>query len=315
MAGRNSIAIATDSRFGLGFQTVSANTNTAASPTKRLFLPPDTHSTMVAWTGLLGDGTTFSEELSALLANKARRAGGMAFPNDRDDDDDDDGRGTRRNREMSPGAVATIASHLLYRRRSAPYYVETVVAGLEDVRVPVVWMEEEEEEKGQGKEERKAESSKTIYGDIEGEMTNARATSITGSDRVSHRELPMQSLLRTATTSPGTPPRQRHRHRHRQTRTIRKPYLCTTDMLGARSTSDSFVCSGVASRSLHGTAEALWRPELEGEELVEVCGKAFVSALERDCLSGYGAVVYLIRAVGEEGDVEIWEYVLDCRND
>mmetsp|Transcript_14430 Transcript_14430/g.27739 ORF Transcript_14430/g.27739 Transcript_14430/m.27739 type:complete len:580 (+) Transcript_14430:1-1740(+) len=90
MAGRNSIAIATDSRFGLGFQTVSANTNTAASPTKRLFLPPDTHSTMVAWTGLLGDGTTFSEELSALLANKARRAGGMAFPNDRDDDDDDD---------------------------------------------------------------------------------------------------------------------------------------------------------------------------------------------------------------------------------
>jgi 20S proteasome alpha/beta subunit len=78
---------------------------------------------------------------------------------------------------------------------------------------------------------------------------------------------------------------------------------------------------------LHGTAEALWRPNLEGDELVEICGRAFVSALERDCYSGYGAVVYLIQAKGrgdsvdddgedeDESDVCIMEYVISCRND
>ena len=100
-------------------------------------------------------------------------------------------------------------------------------------------------------------------------------------------------------------------------KTIQKPYICGTDMLGAQSSSQSFVCSGVASRSLHGTAEALWRPDLEADELVEVCGRAFISALERDCLSGYGAVVYLIQSGdgGDEDDVQIIEYVLACRND
>jgi len=41
-----------------------------------------------------------------------------------------------------------------------------------------------------------------------------------------------------------------------------------------------------------------------------VCGRAFVSALERDCLSGYGAMIYLITA-----DDGIWEFDLNFRND
>ncbi|EED90210.1 predicted protein, partial [Thalassiosira pseudonana CCMP1335] len=176
MSGRNSVAIAIDARFGLGMQTIATmNTDNddASDGNPRIVLLPNSN-TLLAWTGLYGDGISFAEEMN----------------------------------KMSPRAITMLVSHLLYRRRSAPYYVEPVVVGLENVRVP--------------------------------------------------------------------------------------PYLVTTDMLGAQSTSTSFVCSGVASRSLHGTAEALWRPNLEGEELVEVCGRAFVSALERDCLSGYGAVVYLI---------------------
>uniref|UniRef100_A0A7S2SC74 Proteasome subunit beta n=1 Tax=Eucampia antarctica TaxID=49252 RepID=A0A7S2SC74_9STRA len=89
-----------------------------------------------------------------------------------------------------------------------------------------------------------------------------------------------------------------------------KPFLCSHDIIGAKSTSDSFVCSGAASKSLYGTAEALWRPGLQPEELAQVCGKAFLSALERDCLSGYGAVVYLVI-----GGVGITQYDLACRND
>jgi 20S proteasome subunit beta 3 len=88
------------------------------------------------------------------------------------------------------------------------------------------------------------------------------------------------------------------------------PYLCVQDVIGAMSRSDSFVCAGVASSNLYGTAEAMWRPNLEDDELLEVCGKAFLSALERDCLSGYGATMYLLK---QDGTIE--EVVLDSRND
>lgn len=87
------------------------------------------------------------------------------------------------------------------------------------------------------------------------------------------------------------------------------PYLCGMDSIGAQSLSNTFACSGAASKSLYGTAEALWRPDLEADELVEVCGKAFQSALERDCLSGYGAMVYLITKDG------VVEFDLASRND
>jgi 20S proteasome subunit beta 3 len=73
-----------------------------------------------------------------------------------------------------------------------------------------------------------------------------------------------------------------------------RPYLCGMDMIGAKSESKAFVCAGTATHSLYGTAEALWKPDLTADELVAVCGKAFLSALERDCLSGYGAIIYLL---------------------
>ena len=87
------------------------------------------------------------------------------------------------------------------------------------------------------------------------------------------------------------------------------PYLCSLDVIGAKSLSDAFVCAGAASNSLFGTAEALWKPDLPKEDLVQVCAMAFLSALERDCLSGYGAILYLITKDG------IVEYDLASRND
>lgn len=88
------------------------------------------------------------------------------------------------------------------------------------------------------------------------------------------------------------------------------PFLSAQDVIGAQCISNSFVCSGAASKSLYGTAEAMWKPDLEPEELIQVCGRAFLSALERDCLSGYGAIIYLL--VGGQGVTEI---DLACRTD
>jgi 20S proteasome subunit beta 3 len=89
-----------------------------------------------------------------------------------------------------------------------------------------------------------------------------------------------------------------------------EPFLCAQDVIGAQSLSKAFVCAGVATMSMYGIAEALWRPNLDPEELVQVCGKAFLSALERDCLSGYGAILYLMTKDGMIQEIE-----LVCRND
>lgn len=286
MAGRNSVAIAIDARFGLGMQTISTGDDqddyaedggAVGGGNPRILQLPNSDA-LLAWTGLYGDGLGFAEEMNVLLTRKVRRAECMGFPRN-------GGRFGSVRRKMSPRAITMLMSHLLYRRRSAPYYVEPVVVGLETVRVPVL-IESGSSDGGFSKE-------------LE-PMTHATAASTDHLNMIPSRgekKMPKQIIYNT----------------------MQKPYLCGTDMLGAQSTSQSFVCSGVASRSLHGTAEALWKPDLEGEELVEVCGRAFVSALERDCLSGYGAVVYLIQGVsseeGNEDDAHIIEYILACRND
>jgi 20S proteasome subunit beta 3 len=87
------------------------------------------------------------------------------------------------------------------------------------------------------------------------------------------------------------------------------PFLCSMDCIWATSHSAQFCCAGAASASLHGTAEALWKPDLNETELVQVCARAFSSAIERDCTSGYGAVIYLLNKDG------IVEYDLASRND
>jgi 20S proteasome subunit beta 3 len=87
------------------------------------------------------------------------------------------------------------------------------------------------------------------------------------------------------------------------------PFLCSRDViLGAKHASQAFVCPGAASSFMFGTAEAPWKPDLTLEELVQVCGNAFLSALERDCLSGCGAILCLITQDG------ITEHDLASRN-
>lgn len=202
MAGDGCVALAIDKRFGSGSQMVNVAPRHVLTPHANL---------MVAFTGLEGDIQSLSEELSIQIASKAQR-GALGFMSSR-----------AAVKNISPRAMATLVSHVLYGRRQSPYYVEPIVVGLD----------------------------------------------------------PISNI----------------------------PFLCAQDLIGAQSKSEAFCCAGVASKSMFGTAEALWRPGLSNEELVQVCGKAFLSALERDCLSGYGAVIYLISKSG------IVAYDLRTRND
>lgn len=73
-----------------------------------------------------------------------------------------------------------------------------------------------------------------------------------------------------------------------------KVYLCATDLIGAPCEPEDYVCAGTCSESLHGMCEALWRPNMEPEELFEVAAQALLSSCDRDCLSGYGATIVLV---------------------
>mmetsp|Transcript_12165 Transcript_12165/g.18385 ORF Transcript_12165/g.18385 Transcript_12165/m.18385 type:complete len:306 (-) Transcript_12165:206-1123(-) len=253
MSGHNCVAIAVDKRFGSGPQMINVSPRTVLTPHSRA---------MVGFVGLEGDVLSLAQNLSISISAKMGRHLGFGFS----------GNGNRngasklgRGQEISPKSLSILLSHMMYSRRSSPYYVEPIVAGLEKV--------------------------------VNRELVNS--SEIVKDETLIHSEEEFSDEEGVLLSSPCYKERIDY-----------IPFLCAQDVIGAQSKSKAFVCSGTASNSLYGTAEALWRPQLEPEELLQVCGRAFLSALERDCLSGYGAIIYLM--VGGEG---IMEYELACRND
>lgn len=55
-----------------------------------------------------------------------------------------------------------------------------------------------------------------------------------------------------------------------------------------------FVVAGTCSEQLYGMCETLWEPDLEPNQLFETISQALVNACDRDAISGWGAVVYIM---------------------
>ncbi|EST06443.1 Proteasome, subunit alpha/beta [Kalmanozyma brasiliensis GHG001] len=73
-----------------------------------------------------------------------------------------------------------------------------------------------------------------------------------------------------------------------------EPFIAATDVIGCLNFAKDFVVSGTASDKLFGMAEGLWEPDLGPEELFETVSQILLGALERDALSGWGAIVRII---------------------
>ncbi|XKL60200.1 hypothetical protein PGB90_001216 [Kerria lacca] len=73
-----------------------------------------------------------------------------------------------------------------------------------------------------------------------------------------------------------------------------EPFIVAMDLLGCMTTPDDFVVNGTCSRQLYGMCEVLWEPNLEPDDLFETISQALVNACDRDAVSGWGAVVYII---------------------
>uniref|UniRef100_A0A2N9ELG2 Proteasome subunit beta n=1 Tax=Fagus sylvatica TaxID=28930 RepID=A0A2N9ELG2_FAGSY len=88
-----------------------------------------------------------------------------------------------------------------------------------------------------------------------------------------------------------------------------KPFICTMDSIGAKELAKDFVVAGTASESLYGACEAMFKPDMESEELFEVISQALLSSVDRDCLSGWGGHVYVVTPT------EVKERILKGRMD
>ncbi|KAJ1933053.1 proteasome core particle subunit beta 3 [Linderina pennispora] len=77
-----------------------------------------------------------------------------------------------------------------------------------------------------------------------------------------------------------------------------KPFVCGMDLIGCPNYAEDFIVSGTASDNLFGMCESLWEPDLEPEELFETISQALLNAVDRDAMSGWGAVVHVITKDG-----------------
>lgn len=77
-----------------------------------------------------------------------------------------------------------------------------------------------------------------------------------------------------------------------------KPFLCAMDLIGAPVYTDDFVVSGTCSEQLYGVCEAMYKPDMEAEDLFETISQCLLAAVDRDCLAGWGACVHIITPEG-----------------
>lgn len=77
-----------------------------------------------------------------------------------------------------------------------------------------------------------------------------------------------------------------------------KPYICSMDLLGCIAKADDFAVSGTCAESLMGTCESFYKPDLEPDELFETLSQALLASLDRDSISGWGAIVHIITKDG-----------------
>ena len=66
------------------------------------------------------------------------------------------------------------------------------------------------------------------------------------------------------------------------------------DSIGCLSESDNFATAGTGSDFLTGACESFYKPNMEPEDLFETVAQCFLSGINRDAFSGWGATVYVL---------------------
>eukprot|EP01055_Gregarina_sp_Pseudo9_P002648 Gregarina_sp_Pseudo_9__2647@NODE_2900_length_831_cov_101_064394_g2650_i0_p1_GENE_NODE_2900_length_831_cov_101_064394_g2650_i0NODE_2900_length_831_cov_101_064394_g2650_i0_p1_ORF_typecomplete_len205_score30_66Proteasome/PF00227_26/9_9e32_NODE_2900_length_831_cov_101_064394_g2650_i060674 len=85
-----------------------------------------------------------------------------------------------------------------------------------------------------------------------------------------------------------------------------EPEVWTFDFIGTITKTTDFMVAGTGQEELFGMCEKKFVPNLDSESLRKLATDCFVSALNRDCFSGNGAVCHLITPQGNQRhDIEM----------
>ncbi|VDD79980.1 unnamed protein product [Mesocestoides corti] len=72
------------------------------------------------------------------------------------------------------------------------------------------------------------------------------------------------------------------------------PFVSGMDLIGCPAESEEFVVGGSCTEQLYGMCETLWEKDMDAAALFECISQCILNAVNRDCISGWGARVYLI---------------------
>jgi len=73
-----------------------------------------------------------------------------------------------------------------------------------------------------------------------------------------------------------------------------KPYITAMDLIGAPVFTDDFVMTGTCTPAMYGMCETLYRSDMNPDELFETISQCLLASLDRDAISGWGAVVHIL---------------------
>ncbi|KAM9999960.1 hypothetical protein ACTFIZ_008408 [Dictyostelium cf. discoideum] len=73
-----------------------------------------------------------------------------------------------------------------------------------------------------------------------------------------------------------------------------KPFISGMDLIGASVATDDFLVVGTMTPAMYGVCETLYKKDMNEEDLFETISQCMLSSLDRDALSGWGAIVHVI---------------------
>jgi len=73
-----------------------------------------------------------------------------------------------------------------------------------------------------------------------------------------------------------------------------EPYVANLDLIGCPMVANDFAVSGTCGEQMYGMCESLWQPNMNPDQLFETISQSLLNAFDRDAVSGWGAVVYII---------------------
>lgn len=79
-----------------------------------------------------------------------------------------------------------------------------------------------------------------------------------------------------------------------------EPFISAMDLIGAQVETKDFLVAGTCTEQLYGCCEAMYRPNLDPEDLFETISQCLLASVDRDCLAGWGAIVHIITPQGVE---------------